>query len=243
VAKDAEVQACTPSPVNPDGFNPDAALPFGLTIAHVRQAMEEFVAFVGFINPKLHTRRLPRLELILAPATFSGMVGDYVVAGIPKYCAGLAKNWYHNGHPDLLPAGKYAGDSIQYGDAGIEVKASRYSRGWQGHNAENCWLMVFVFDSNRPLDSRQGNPPRPFRFLQVVGAELAKEDWKEQPRGKGKRRTPTASVLQSGYKKMMANWIYNDRPPQVARKGAGTVKVTGARRRGGNSSQRLFSFD
>ncbi len=41
------------------------------------------------------------------PANFSSMVGEFMSATIPKYCKTLAKNTYHNGHPDLVPAGKF----------------------------------------------------------------------------------------------------------------------------------------
>ena len=68
--------------------------------------------------------------------------------------------------------------------------------------------MVFVFDSNRPVDPSKGIEPKPFRFIKVVGARLSKDDWKFSGRRLGSRRTITASVLPSGYDKMMANWIY-----------------------------------
>lgn len=65
-----------------------------------------------------------------------------------NYCSSLVKNQYHNGHPDLIPAGLFPNDAVQYATQGIEVKASRYMRGWQGHNPEETWLMVFVFDAS-----------------------------------------------------------------------------------------------
>jgi hypothetical protein len=72
--------------------------------------------------------------------------------------------------------------------------------------------MVFVFDSNRPNDLTQPKSiyPKPFRFIKVVGAQLEKSDWKEQPRGDTSRRTATATILPSGYDKMEANWIYRE---------------------------------
>ena len=54
----------------------------------------------------------------------SSMVGEFMGATIPKYCDKLAKNQYHNGHPDLVPKGKFTGDSLQHGTEGIEIKAS-----------------------------------------------------------------------------------------------------------------------
>lgn len=71
--------------------------------------------------------------------------------------------------------------------------------------------MVFVFDSNRPVDEvseDDDDGPRPFRFIEVAGAALVKSDWKFSGRSATSRRTITASVTPTGYAKMMANWIY-----------------------------------
>ncbi len=208
MVNDAEAAACRPQSVNDDWFNPDAMLPYGCTVGHVRRAMTDFVEFLGFVDPQLHEKGLARIETMLMPANFSSMVGEFMHARIPKYCDGLARNRFHNGHPDLLPAGKYDDDAAQYADEGIEVKASHYLQGWQGHNPENAWLMVFVYDSNRPRDEYEGIGPKPFRFLAVYGAQLTKEDWSFAGRSETSRRTITASVLKSGSDKMMANWIY-----------------------------------
>ncbi len=70
--------------------------------------------------------------------------------------------------------------------------------------------MVFVFDSNRPEDVAKHLPPKPFRFVQVAGARLTKRDWIFSGRSEKSRRTITASVTESGYTKMMRNWIYKD---------------------------------
>ena len=91
---------------------------------------------------------------------------------------------------------------------GIEIKGSRYMRGWQGHNPEDTWLMAFVFDSGRPADQGKGIAPKPFKFVAVVGARLTKKDWLFAGRSETSRRTITASVTRTGYDKMMANWIY-----------------------------------
>jgi hypothetical protein len=205
-----EANACQPAPVHPGGFNRQAVLPYGCTIKHLRQAMGEFIDFLGFINQQLHTKDLSRLESMLMPASFSSMVGEFMSASIPKYFRGLVRNRYHNGHPDLLPANKFPGDALEHGSDGIEIKGSCYLRGWQGHNPEDCWLMVFVFDSNRPVDVTKGIPPKPFRFLLVAGARLTKADWIFSGRSATSRRTITASVTRSGYQKMLGNWIYKE---------------------------------
>src|SRR5262249_26308682 len=95
----------------------------------------------------------------------------------------------------------------------------RNLKGWQGHNPEEVWLMVLVFESNRPGDAvlektapglQSGKPKTqiPFRFLMVVAAPLEKSDWKFAGRSATSRRTITASVADTGYQKLMQNWIY-----------------------------------
>lgn len=200
--------ALVPERVAPEGFNLGVDLPYGLTTEHVRAAMHDFVEFLGFTNEQLHTRQIERLESMLMPANFSSVVGEFMNSGIPKHCPALVKNRYHNGHPDMIPAGRFEDDAVQHADEGIEIKSSRYLRGWQGHNPEDTFLMVFMFDANRPDDEAKGVEPRPFRFVRVAGARLTKDDWTFSGRSATSRRTITASVNPSGYEKMMANWIY-----------------------------------
>ena len=203
-----EAAACAPIPVDPKAFNSRAQIPYGVRPVHIRKAMEEFVDFLGFINAQLHTKQIERLESFLMPANFSSMVGEFMAAAIPKHCKTIMRNKYHNGHPDMVPTGRYPGDSVLHGSEGIEIKGSRHSSGWQGHNVEEVWLMVFVFDSNTSRDAGQGIAPRPFRFLKVVGAKLEKTDWQFSGRSETSRRTITASVRRSGFEKMEANWIF-----------------------------------
>ena len=209
-ADEWEKAACNPTPVNKEKFNRAAVLPYGCTSEHIHQAMNEFLAFLGFINTQLNSKGIHRLECMLMPANFSSMVGEFLISTIPRYCSTLAKNQYHNGHPDLLPKGMYADDSLQHGTEGIEIKASRYSSGWQGHNPEECWLMVIVFESNRPADRAKKVLPIPFRFKSVYLGRLTLADWSFSGRSKKSRRTITASVTKSGFEKMTENWIYHD---------------------------------
>lgn len=203
-----EAAACKPVPIAPSGFNPRARIPYGVKAEHIRQAMHEFIDFIEFINRQLHRKKIERLESFLMPANFSSIVGEFMAAAIPKHCKKIIRNQYHNGHPDLIPTQHYPGNSILHGPEGIEIKGSRHTSGWQGHNAEECWLMVFVFDSNTSRDAGLGIEPKPFRFVKVVGAKLLKEDWQFSGRSATSRQTITASVKRSGYDRMEANWIY-----------------------------------
>jgi hypothetical protein len=96
--------------------------------------MNDFIDFLGFINQQLYSKRIERLEVMLMAANFSSMVGEFMISNIPKYCSSLVKNQYHNGHPDLIPIGMFPKNAVQHSQIGIEIKASRYSSGWQGHN-------------------------------------------------------------------------------------------------------------
>lgn len=185
-------------------FNQEAKLPYGLKVEHVFNAMKDFCIFLSLIDTELYSKNMPILESMLMPANFSSIVGEYMNATIPQYCNSLVKNKYHNGHPDLIEKGKHKNDSAQHSHDGIEVKASRYDRGWQGHNPESIWLMVFVFESTRPKDDSL----TPFSFKAVYGAKLDESDWQYSGRNEGSRRTITATVKPSGFEKMSRNWIF-----------------------------------
>ena len=81
-------------------------------------------------------------------------------------------------------------------------KGSRPASGWQGHNPEAVWLMVFRFDSNTSNDESKEIPPKPFQFKGVYAAKLENSDWSFSGRSKISRRTITASVKRSGVTKM-----------------------------------------
>lgn len=204
-----ESRACQPLEINAVGFNPDVALPYGCKTEHIHSAMNDFLSFLGLINGLLKKKKMARLESFIMPANFSSIVGEFMATTIPKYCENLARNQYHNGHPDMLPKGRFENDAVQHSTEGIEIKGSRYVSGWQGHNPENIWLMVFVFTSNTSSDSHKGIELIPFQFLKVLCAKLNKTDWTFAGRKGSSRRTITASVNGKGIKKMKANWIYD----------------------------------
>ena len=213
------LEPLTPQPVSKKGFNPSCKIPYGVTTEHIQSSLEDFIEFLGYMNEQLLRKKMPRLETFLMPASFSSMVGEFMNVRIPLYCTGMVKNRYHNGHPDLIPAGKFPSDAVQHSTIGIEIKGSRNRSGWQGHNPEKVWLMVFIFEANSTNDEAQaikaGKKPVavPFRFVEVLGAQLDMDDWQFSGRSGTSRRTITATVKPSGYKKMAANWIY--REPEI----------------------------
>jgi hypothetical protein len=48
MSDELEIIACQPQPVNSNGFNSNAELPYGCQVEHIHQAMNEF------INAKFH---------------------------------------------------------------------------------------------------------------------------------------------------------------------------------------------
>lgn len=198
------------------GINPTCEIPYGLESGHIYKSLVDFIEFLTFMNAQLITRQIPRLETFLMPAAFSSLVGEFMNVRLPTYCVGMVKNRYHNGHPDLVPKGQFKNDAAQHSTVGIEVKGSRYRQRWQGHNPENVWLMVFVFDSNSANDEaaaiKIGKLPvaRPFQFVEVLGAQLQEDDWQFAGRSETSRRTITATIKRSGFDKMNANWIYRN---------------------------------
>lgn len=205
-----EAKALLPHSVDRQWLNQAYGLPYNLEVEHIFQAMKDFVDFLGFFNQQLHIKSYPRLETFLMPAGFSSLVGEFMNITIPRYCPSLVKNRYHNGHPDLIPRDLFPDDAVQYSHEGIEVKVSHRPSGWQGHNAEAVWLMVFHFDSNTANDAIKGIDPRPFQFRAVYAAQLGMSDWNFSGRSETSRRTITASVNQHGVAKMKANWVYRD---------------------------------
>ena len=205
----SDLAFCVPQQPSLENFNPDAKIPFGVSIENIFQAMTDFTDFLRTVDTELVRKQMARLEDMLMPANFSSMVGEFITANLPKHCPTIVKNTFHNGHHDLLPAGKYPRNSAQHvGSDGIEVKASRYSKGWQGHNPEDVWLMVFVFEGGRPSDAHTSKGMTRFRFLAVYGALLEEADWQFSGRSQTSRRTITATVRPSGFEKMAKNWIY-----------------------------------
>ena len=128
--KNHDLIACNPIPLVDTAFNNQAIIPYGLHISHIKSAMNDFLEFLGFINTQMHTKKIPRLEHIMMTANFSSLVGEFMVSSMPKYCETIAKNGYHNGHPDLLPANVFPNNTAQHVQEGIEVKGSRHKKGW-----------------------------------------------------------------------------------------------------------------
>jgi hypothetical protein len=200
--------------LHPKGFSETIQLPYGLRASEVKAALDDIYDFLYNINRFLTERGWDRLEETLSAATFSGVISELVVEGVSKRSATIIKNQHHNGRPDLVPRGVYEADGCLRGDDGVEVKASRWSNGWQGHNVENGWIMICQYNIDRktePIEQRA-----PTKFDRIMCAKLSETDWSYSGRREGSRRTPTASIKRAGVAKLAASAVYCD-PAYVPR--------------------------
>jgi len=123
-------------------------LPYGLTIKAIKAAMEDVYETLYTINNGLVAKGLERLEETLLGNSFSGLLSELAVKGLARHSKTLARNIKVGGHPDLIPKRKYPNDSVLRGE-GIEVKTSIQTGGWQGHNPEASWIMIFQYSMDK----------------------------------------------------------------------------------------------
>lgn len=194
--------------LHPRGFRYDIVLPYGLTAATVEAAMNDIYDWLHKVNEYMVDRGWERLEESLLGNTFSGVISELLVRNVAKRTAGLVRNRKVGGRPDLLPAETYVGDEAQNADEGIELKASRQRGGWQGHNPEVGWVMVFQFEVDTHTERVEDR--QPLRFVKVMIAQLTRDDWSASGRRGGSRRTPTASIAGGATTKLRRNWLYQD---------------------------------
>jgi hypothetical protein len=189
-------------------FNNNAILPYGLKIKEVKQAMIDTYQFLFEVNDFLVKKELPRLEDLLLGNSLSGLISEILVKNLDKNSTTLVRNKKVGGHPDLILKGRYPNDEALRAEEGIEIKSSKQKGGWQGHNPEECWLMVFRYilgDSSSPIYER-----KPIEFVQVLAAKLSISDWSFSGRRGTSRRTITASITASGMDKLRSNPIYQN---------------------------------
>ncbi len=191
-----------------DYFNKYVNLPYDLKVEEVREAMQEIYGLLHDINRILFERSRSRLEDTILGNSLSGIISELLVKLIADKSSGLIRNEKVGGHPDLLPVGYYDSFEVLHGNYGIEIKSSIQKGGWQGHNPENAWIMVFRYQVDTvtlPIINRT-----PTKFVQVLIAELKKEDWSFSGRRGASRRTPTASITRTGMHKLRSNPVYQE---------------------------------
>ena len=193
-----------PTQLDNEYINRKVDLPYDLKVDEVIMAVSETNRLFSGLNDFLTTSGFRPLEELLLGNSLSGILSEFLVKNIARVSHSLAANLKVGGHPDLLPKGYYSSNLILKGEEGIEVKSSIRKGGWQGHNPEECWLMVF-----RYIAGKQDNDEVvPLTFVEILCAKLTKKDWSFSGRKGASRRTPTASITTSGVEKLRSNFLY-----------------------------------
>ncbi len=185
-------------------INSKVNLPYGLSVDEVKVAVAETYRLLNGVNDYLVKAGFLPLDQLLLGNSLSGVVSEFLVKNLARASSALEANMKVGGHPDLLPRGHYSSNLVLKGDAGIEVKASIRPGGWQGHNPENCWLMVFRYAVGAQPDGTM----LPLTFIEILCAEVQVVDWAFSGRNGTSRRTPTASITASGVDKLRKNYLY-----------------------------------
>lgn len=183
-----------------DGFNLRANIPYGLTPQVVQRAVSDLYEILFLLNTSLLRNNYSLIEDLMLGNAFSGFMSEILVKQISVRSNTLTRNTMVGGHPDLIPRGRHPDNAVLRGDEGIEVKASRHTGGWQRHNIERGWLMVFVY--------RAGDVTRPTEIMEILAGQLNEADWSFSGRSETSRRTITASIRREAVARMRSNWIY-----------------------------------
>ncbi len=193
-----------PKRLDPRYVNQHVILPYGLTISEVEESVAETYRLFHGLNDYLVDSGFRPLEDLLLGNSLSGIISEFLVKNIARASTTLEANIKVGGHPDLLPKGYYSSNLILKGDEGIEVKASIQQGGWQGHNPEDCWLMVFRY----VVGEQDTGELASLTFVEILCAKLTKSDWSFSGRRGTSRRTPTASITTAGVEKLRGNFLY-----------------------------------
>lgn len=184
--------------------NHATTLPYGLTVAQVAEGVAETYRLYDGINRFLASSGFRPLEELLLGNSLSGLVSELLVKNIARVSTTLVANRKVGGHPDLLPKDKYPDCSVLKSTDGIEVKTSQRPGGWQGHNPEDCWVMIFRYRVGAQTDKSTV----PVTFTEIMCAKLLKKDWSFSGRKGASRRTPTASITSSGVERLRTSFLY-----------------------------------
>lgn len=198
---------------NENWFNPNARLPYGVTADEIRTAIKEFYDFYSGLNEFLLREGHGRLETVLrANNALSDFIGNVATEELANSSDALIVNQKPDGFPDLLPvdhdAYREQNYEVHHGEHGIETKCSKSNGGWQAHNNEEAWFIVFRYkrgDTESDIEDMD-----PIQFTQVLAANLNEEDWSHSGRSGDSRRTITSSIIASGMHKLRSNPIYED---------------------------------
>jgi hypothetical protein len=187
-------------------FNAAAVLPYELRHADFDLAMQDLYDLLFDVNSAVVARGLQRLEETVRAAIFSGIASDALSQSLARHSRVLTVNRFHNGHPDLIPRGRYPSDSVAAGGEGVEIKATKGRGAVDTHGAREAWLCVFRYELDSTTEPVLARAPT--RVVEILLAPLTHDDFRRNPRGE--LGTRTASPNKQGITKLRSNWIYRE---------------------------------
>ena len=187
-------------------FRPHVPLPPGLTVAHLKAAVNATQTLVMRINASLVVSGAKPLPQYIQGNNFSGLVSNV-------FCDALSEHspYKHNSnqaYPDLInPTAKISGKP-----AGLEVKSTiQIGKGGESHNGHSGWHLIACFS----VEAKTGL----VRFIHLMFAVLnghkhPKSDWKyvgsKENAETGSRRTETYNTTGIGTTKLRDGSVYLD---------------------------------
>ena len=197
--------------VETDNFNNLLALPYELRLQDFELAMQDVYDFFYDVNAHLTGKGLQRLDDMLRPAIMSGALSDMLTASLATHSRVLTENRYHNGHPDLIVQGVHAGNAVQSGSDGVEVKTTRKAGGGvDTHGARDQWLCVFVYQVD--TESEPALDRKAMTFTEVYLGHVTVEDFRKNARGE--LGTRTATLHKDGIRVLRESWVYRAAKPR-----------------------------
>lgn len=190
-------------------YNPDVKLPYEVQPSDFKEAIIETYQIYGDLCEYLLDAGHGRVEtLIRANNALSDLIGNIATESLAESCDVLVHNQKDDGWPDLLPVQYYNDYEVMHGDEGIETKCSKSNGGWNAHNNEEGWFVIFRYSRG----DENANPAdmEPIRFVQVLAADLELDDWNHSGRDEESRRTITSAITESGMDKLRSNPVYED---------------------------------
>lgn len=201
------VRAVRRAQVKRDGFDLGLKLPYALKPEVFSIAMDDIYEMLATANEALIDRGLLRLEESVRGAIYSGLLSDLMAEAIANHAGGLTKNEYPNGHPDLLPVGRYPDDAAQTAEEGLEVKITGKRGGAVDmHGNRTAWYCVSRYEVD--LDTQPVVDRTPTRFTHIWVARLQPKDFRKNERGP--LGTRTATPHKEGLKVLRAGLLYED---------------------------------
>jgi hypothetical protein len=193
--------------VKQNAFEPDFEYPYNLRKDDFALAMQDLYDFLYDVNSILLEKGLGRLEDMLRPAIYTGVLSELMTEYLAKHSRSLTVNKYPNGHPDLIKKGIYLHNKIKSGEEGIEIKCTvKQSGAVDMHGARDQNLCVFSYVTD--VETEPVKERTPTKFTKIYLATVKTSDFRKNSRGE--LGTRTATLDRDGIKTLRNGLLYND---------------------------------